>query len=78
MELLRAVYARLHGVNDRAKAFYTLMEAVTSLTVGTSEPLYNEIQTRECGICTTLRDLLRLNLRSSGCFSMGLDFSVAV
>ena len=32
VELLRGVYARLHGVNDRTNAFYTLIEAlVTSL-----------------------------------------------
>jgi len=31
VELLRAVYERLHGVNDRINAFYTLIEApVTS------------------------------------------------
>jgi len=32
VELLRDVYARLHEVNDRPNAFYTLIEAlVTSL-----------------------------------------------
>jgi Asp-tRNA(Asn)/Glu-tRNA(Gln) amidotransferase A subunit family amidase len=28
VELLRGVHARLHGVNDRTNAFYTLTEAL--------------------------------------------------
>lgn len=30
VELLRAVYERLHGVNDRINAFYTLIEALVT------------------------------------------------
>ena len=30
VELLRAVCERLHGVNDRIKAFYTLVEALVT------------------------------------------------
>ena len=30
VELLRAVYARLQGVNDRANAFYPLIEALVT------------------------------------------------